>query len=100
MKKRKYWEQRIFRISAAFLLLGLTAQTNLDEPFGLRTVIASKGPLPANWEDLQSQINMEQAVVAQFRGGAEPLSAPAANKIFAGLTQGEQPKRRPPGWPH
>ena len=45
---KNYWEQRIFRISAACLLLGLTAQTNLDEPFGLPTVITAKGPLPAN----------------------------------------------------
>jgi len=90
MKKRKYWEQRIFRISAAFLLLGLTAQTNLDEPFGLRTVIASKGPLPANWEDLQSQINMEQAVVAQCRGGANRCPSQAATRFVAILSQGEQ----------
>src|SRR5262249_51479923 len=92
MKKRKYWEQRIFRISAAFLLLGLTAQTNLEEPFGLRTVIASKGPLPANWEDLQSQINMEQAVVAQCRGGGKRCPSQAANRFFAVLRQGGKHK--------
>src|SRR5262249_61314218 len=92
MKKRKYWEQRIFRISAAFLLLGLTAQTNLDEPFGLRTVIASKGPLPANWEDLQSQINMEQAVVCQIRRGGYSGSTQDDNKFFANYSQREKHK--------
>ena len=90
MTKRKYSGQRIFRISAACLLLGLTAQTNLDEPFGLSTVTSPKGPLSANWNDLQSQINLEQAVVAQCRGEANLCSSRAAASFVAILNQGEQ----------
>src|SRR5262245_64161312 len=87
---KNYWEQRIFRIAAACLLLGLTAQTNLDEPFGLSTVTSLKGPLSANWNDLQSQINLEQAVVAQCRGEANLCSSRAAASFVAILNQGEQ----------
>jgi predicted transglutaminase-like cysteine proteinase len=90
MTKRKYSGQRIFRISAACLLLGLTAQTSLDEPFGLSTVTSPKGPLSANWNDLQSQINLEQAVVAQCRGEANLCSSRAAASFVAILNQGEQ----------
>ena len=87
---KNYWEQRIFRIAAACLLLGLTAQTNLDEPFGLSTVTSPKGPLAANWNDLQSQINLEQAVVAQCRDEANLCSSRAAARFVAILKQGEQ----------
>jgi predicted transglutaminase-like cysteine proteinase len=90
MTKRKYREQRIFRIVAACLLLGLTAQTNLDEPFGLPTVSSPKGPLSANWNDLQAQINLEQAVVAQCRDEANLCSSRAAARFVAILNQGEQ----------
>ena len=90
MTKRKYWEQRIFRTLAAFLLLGLTAQTNLDEPFGLSTVTTSTVPLSTNWNDLQSQIDMEQAIVAQCRGEAKFCSSRAAARFVAILNQGEQ----------
>jgi hypothetical protein len=53
---------------------------NRDEPFGFPTVITSKGPLPMNWEDLQSQINMEQAAVAQCSGGRNLCASRAATR--------------------
>jgi predicted transglutaminase-like cysteine proteinase len=90
MTKRKYCEQRIVRILAACLLLGLTAQTKLDEPFGLPTVTNSNGPLSTNWNDLQSQIDTEQAIVAQCRGEAKLCSSSAAARFVAILNQGEQ----------
>jgi len=59
--------------------LGPHCANNRDEPFGFPTVITSKGPLPTNWEDLQSQINMEQAV-AQCSGGPNPCASRAATR--------------------
>ena len=78
MIRGKHWAQRFLRIVAACLLLGLTAQTDMNEPFGFPNVITSDGPLPTNWEDLQSEINAEQAIVAQCRGEAKVCPSLAA----------------------
>ena len=53
-------------------------------------MITSDGPLPTNWEDLQSEINAEQAIVAQCRGEAKVCPSPAAASFIAILNQGEQ----------
>ena len=74
--------ERIARIAMVLLLLGLTAQTDPAEPFGLATAAAPESPLSQTWRQLQSQIKAEQPIVAQCR--ADPLScrsAPAAEFI-------------------
>ena len=86
---KNYWEQRIFRISAACLLLGLTAQTNLDEPWPSYCDYC-QGSFAGKLNDLQSQINLEQAVVAQCRGEANLCSSQAAARFVTILNQGEQ----------
>ena len=48
------------------------------------------GLLPTNWEALQSEINAEQAIVAQCRGEAKVCPSPAAASFIAILNQGER----------
>ena len=72
--------RRIARVAVAALLLGFAAPT--DEPFGLATAAAPESPLAETWQELQSQIKVEQPIIAQCR--ADPpscRSAPAAQFI-------------------
>ena len=45
MRHDRSWMSRISRAAALLLLLGLTAQADSGEPFGLTTVAAPEGPL-------------------------------------------------------
>ena len=74
--------KRVARAAMLSLLLGLTAQTDTAEPFGLATAAAPESPLAPTWRRLQSQIEAERPAIAQCR--AEPQScrsAPAAEFI-------------------
>ncbi|MEJ2432320.1 MAG: transglutaminase-like cysteine peptidase [Pseudolabrys sp.] len=64
--------RRSGRVAAVLLLLGLTAQTDMSEPFGLATVPAPPGPLAATWARLRIQMKAERPVIARCR--AAPLS--------------------------
>ena len=57
------------------LLLGLTAQGDIDEPFGLATTALPEGPLSVIWRDLQSQMKADEGVVFQCR--AQPRACPS-----------------------
>ncbi len=71
------------------LLLGLTAQTEIDEPFGLSTVPVSEGPLWVAWRDLQPQIKADQATVEQCRLDPKHCSSAAALKFIAIVDEGQ-----------
>ena len=82
--------KRICRIAAALLLLGLTAQADIDEPFGLPTVAAPDGPLSVTWRDLQSKIQSERSIIAQCRAEPDACSSPAALQFIAIVNEGAQ----------
>ena len=71
------------------MLLGLTAQTDLGEPFGLTTVAAPEGPLSVAWRDLQSQMKAEQATIEQCRREPKNCSSAAALKFMAIVDEGK-----------
>jgi predicted transglutaminase-like cysteine proteinase len=74
--------KRIARVAGVSLLLGLTAQTDTAEPFGLATAAAPESPLADTWAKLQSQIKAEQPIIAQCRADPQSCqSAPAAEFI-------------------
>lgn len=71
------------------LLLGLTAQTDLGEPFGLPTVPVLEGSLWTAWRDLQPQMTADQATVAQCRHDPKNCSSAAALKFIAIVDEGK-----------
>jgi predicted transglutaminase-like cysteine proteinase len=77
------------RLAAALLLLGLAAQAELNEPFGLPTVASAQGQLWNTWRELQMQMRAEQPVIA--RCGAEPdtCTSAAALQFIAIVKEGE-----------
>lgn len=81
---------RIFGMAAALLLLGLTAQTDISDPFGLTTVAAPKGPLWATWRKLQHQIKAEQPIIARCRAEPHACSSPAALRFIAIVEEGKR----------
>jgi predicted transglutaminase-like cysteine proteinase len=90
MMEQIHCARRLCRIAAAVLLLGLAAQADLSEPFGLRTEAAPEGPLWRAWRELQSDIHVDRRIIAQCR--AEPRSCPwpAARRFVALVKEGEQ----------
>lgn len=89
MQKNPWCMRRICAAATALLLLGLTAQTDLGEPFGLSTVAAPEGPLWVTWRDLQSQMKAEQAKIEQCRREPKNCSSAAALKFIAIVDEGK-----------
>ena len=89
MRKNPRRTRQSWAAAAALLLLGLTAQTDLGEPFGLSTVAAPEGALSATWRDLQSQMKAEQATIEQCRREPKNCSSAAALKFIAIVDEGK-----------
>src|SRR5262249_53743725 len=83
------WARRIFRAGVGFFLLGLTAQSELQEPFGLPTFVANDGLLSATWEDLREEIETDRTIIARCRARAEDCSSPAALRFIAIVDEGQ-----------
>jgi len=66
---------RICRGLAALLLLGLTAQSDIGEPFGMGTDALPEGPLWVTWRNLQAQMAADERVVFQCR--VQPRACPS-----------------------
>jgi len=81
--------RRILRAGAGLLLLGLTAQTELQEPFGLPTFVVAEGLLHATWEDLREDIEADRTVIARCRARPEDCSSPAALLFIAIVDEGQ-----------
>jgi predicted transglutaminase-like cysteine proteinase len=77
------WVKRIARSAASLLLLGLAAQANLNEPFGLPTVAAPEGPLWVTWRKLQSNIQSQQPTIARCRAEPHNCASAAALQFIA-----------------
>ncbi len=77
----------IGRIAAALLLLGLTAQADPGEPFGLTTVQA-QGPLAATWRGLQARMTAERPIIARCRAAFSACRSIAALKFIALVDEG------------
>jgi predicted transglutaminase-like cysteine proteinase len=82
-------EKRIVRIAVGFLLLGLTAQTELQEPFGLPTFAVEDQLLQATWEDLREKIHADRAIISQCRVQREDCLSPVALRFIAIVAEGE-----------
>lgn len=81
---------RSLRVAAALLLLGLTAQSDVSEPFGLATVAAPEGPLWTVWRKLQRQIKAEQPIIARCRARPHACDSPAALRFIAIVNEGKR----------
>lgn len=84
-----FWAKRVFRMGAGFVLLGLTAQTELHEPFGLPTVAAADRLLQAAWDDLREEIGTDRAIIALCRAQPQKCSSTAALRFIAIVGEGE-----------
>jgi predicted transglutaminase-like cysteine proteinase len=89
MRIDRAWMTRIGRGAAALLLLGLTAQADMSEPFGLATVAAPQGPLWVTWRKLQAEIKAERPVIAQCRATPLECGSTPALQFIAIVDQGE-----------
>ena len=89
MDIRFSWARRIFRAGAVLLLLGLTAQTELQDPFGLPTFVVADGLLPTTWEDLREEIEADRTIIARCRARPEDCSSPAALRFIAIVGEGQ-----------
>jgi len=72
------------------LLLGLTAQADLNEPFGRPTVVSTEISLSAMWRDLQLQTQSEKRIIAQCRADPQSCTSPVALKFLAIVKTGDQ----------
>jgi predicted transglutaminase-like cysteine proteinase len=66
------------------------AQADINDPFGLPTVVVSEGPWWATWQDLQSQIQSEKHIIAQCRAEPNSCTSPAALRFIALVKEGDQ----------
>jgi predicted transglutaminase-like cysteine proteinase len=83
-------KRQIFCAAAVLLSLGLIAQAEISEPFGLLTAAVRDGPLWVVWRQLQLQMREEKPIISQCR--AEPTSCrlPAALRFIAIVKEGEK----------
>ncbi len=72
MQIDRSWMSLIARAAALLLLLGLSAQADSGEPFGLTTEAAPEGSLWVTWRKLQAEMQAERPVIARCR--AAPLA--------------------------
>ena len=77
------------RYAAALLLLGLAAQAELSEPFGLPTVATPQGQLWVIWRELQSQMQAERPLIARCRAEPDTCTSAAALQFIAIVKEGE-----------
>lgn len=89
MRKKAHWTKRICGAAAAVLLLGLTAQTDIGEPFGLSTAPVSEGPLWSAWRDLQPQIKADQEAVQQCRREPKTCTSAAVLRFIGIVDEGQ-----------
>jgi predicted transglutaminase-like cysteine proteinase len=82
----------MFIAAAIPLLLGLTAQADLNEPFGRPTLLSTEVSLSATWQDLRLQIQSEQRIIAQCRTDPHSCPSPAALQFLAIVKAGDQYK--------
>lgn len=85
---QQLWVKRIARSAAALFLLGLAAQADLNEPFGLPTVAAPEGPLWVTWRKLQSDMQSEQPTIARCRAEPSACGSSAALRFIAIVNEG------------
>jgi predicted transglutaminase-like cysteine proteinase len=79
----------MFIIAVAPLLLGLTAQADLNEPFGLPTIASTEVSLSTMWRDLQSQTQSEKRIIAQCRADPQNCTSPVALEFSAIVKAGD-----------
>ena len=82
--------RRMFIVAVLPLLLGLTAQVDLNEPFGRPTIVSTEVSLSATWRDLQLQLQSEQRIIAQCRADPQFCTSPAALQFLAIVNAGDQ----------
>jgi len=84
--------RRMFIVAAIPLLMGLTAQADLNEPFGRPAVLSTEVSVSATWQDLRLQIQSEQRIIAQCRTDPHSCPSPAALQFLAIVKAGDQYK--------
>jgi len=82
----------MFIVAAIPLLMGLTAQADLNEPFGRPAVLSTEVSVSATWQDLRLQIQSEQRIIAQCRTDPHSCPSPAALQFLAIVKAGDQYK--------
>ena len=85
-------------ISALYLALCpikvALAETNIDEPFGLSSIVIPETPLSATWKELLLQVSNDLSIVGHCRSDPQSCSSPAALKFLAIVKEGEQHEDR------
>lgn len=84
--------RRMFIVAVIPVLLGLTAQADLNEPFGRPTVLSTEVSLSTTWQELRSQTQSEQRVITQCRAEPQSCPSPAALQFLKIAKAGDQYK--------
>jgi predicted transglutaminase-like cysteine proteinase len=63
---------------------------DINDPFGLPTVVVSADSSWATWRELQSQIQSEKCIIAQCRAQPHDCPSPAALRFIALVKEGDQ----------
>jgi predicted transglutaminase-like cysteine proteinase len=79
----------IVNIEAALLLLGLCAQAERSEPFGLPSVAATQGQLWITWREVLAQIAAERPEIARCRASPVTCTSDAALRFIAIEKEGD-----------
>jgi predicted transglutaminase-like cysteine proteinase len=82
---------------AALLLLGLAAQVDVpidvrvdvNEPFGVPTIVWPESPLSVIWRNLQLQMQLELPTIARCRDEGHLCTSPAALQFIAIVDEGK-----------
>ena len=88
MSEHHWRAKQCRRIAAAVLVLGLTAQAEVSEPFGLPIVAAANSQLWNTWRELQAQMRDEKPVVARCRANPATCTSAAALQFIEIVQEG------------
>jgi predicted transglutaminase-like cysteine proteinase len=98
-RKRDFGTVMVAAVAAAIVMLVTLVRdasaaevslADINDPFGLPTVVVSADSSWATWRELQSQIRSEKHIIAQCRAQPHACPSPAALRFIALVKEGDQ----------
>jgi predicted transglutaminase-like cysteine proteinase len=98
-RKRDFGTVMVAAVAAAIVMLVTLVRdasaaevslADINDPFGLPTVVVSADSSWATWRELQPQIRSEKHIIAQCRAQPHACPSPAALRFIALVKEGDQ----------
>jgi predicted transglutaminase-like cysteine proteinase len=81
MRQHRHWLSSFFGVAAIAFLY--STPTDLDEPFGVPTIVAPESQMSARWRRLQSDMRADAIIIAKCRAAPDACPSPAALQFIA-----------------